>query len=208
MSQFDYRLYYERHLPHYQPAGATLFITFRLAGSLPIEVIQRLEAEAHQKELEIGCIVDEQAREKAAYHAQKLFFGKWDAELDVRRHGPAWLYEAEVANLVCDALHYRDGKEYTLEAFCVMPNHVHLVCTPLMDGDNVLSLSKMMQSLKGYMARKANKLLGRQGVFWQHESYDHAVRDNEEFKRIVNYVLENPVRAGLTARWVYCRENR
>ncbi len=72
MAHFDYRLYYERHLPHYQLVGATLFITFRLAGSLPIEVIDNLEAERRYKELEIRQIFDEKAREKAAHDAGKL----------------------------------------------------------------------------------------------------------------------------------------
>lgn len=67
-----------------------------------------------------------------------------------------------------------------------------------------------MQSLKGYTARKANCLLGRSGTFWQHESYDHVVRDPSEWRRIVNYVLNNPVKAGLVDtwekwQWSYCR---
>jgi REP element-mobilizing transposase RayT len=86
-----------------------------------------------------------------------------------------------------------------------MPNHIHLVCTPFFTGDDPVPLSEILQSLKGYTARKANLLLGRQGVFWQHESYDHVVRDSEEFARVVKYVLENPRRAGLSDRWIYCR---
>ena len=74
------------------------------------------------------------------------------------------------------------------------------------DGEgNVYPLSKIMHAIKGSTARYANQLLGRQGAFWQHESYDHVVRDPEEFRRIVHYIMENPVRAGLPPRWVYCR---
>ena len=58
-----------------------------------------------------------------------------------------------------------------------------------------------MQSLKGYTARKANQLLGRSGAFWHHESYDHCVRNSNEWRRIVNYVLNNPVKAGLVDEW-------
>jgi putative transposase len=200
-----YKLYYERHLPHYQPPGATLFITFRLAGSLPLEVIQRLEAEARHMQAELDQLIDLQARDQAAYLADKQLFGKWDAQLDLGHPGPKWLADPAVAKMVCDALHYRAGKEYILEAYCVMPNHVHLVCTPLSDNSGPGSISKILQSLKGYTARQANLLLGRQGDFWQHESYDHVVRDAAELDRIVNYVLENPKRAGLDAKWVYCR---
>jgi REP element-mobilizing transposase RayT len=88
-----------------------------------------------------------------------------------------------------------------------MPNHAHLVCTPLSDETGIIPISKIMHSLKGYTARKANLLLGGTGAFWQHESYDHVVRDEAELGRIVKYVVENPIRAGLAAQWVYCRAN-
>jgi len=60
-----------------------------------------------------------------------------------------------------------------------------------------VSLAKYMHSLKGYTGKMANKILGRNGDFWQHESYDHVVWDQAELRRIVEYVLENPVKAGL-----------
>jgi len=72
-------------------------------------------------------------------------------------------------------------------------------------------LSTITQSLKGYTAHECNRLLGRHGQFWEHESYDHYVRDAAEFDRIVNYVLNNPVKAGLVADqndwpWGYRRQ--
>jgi len=198
----DYHLFYQRRLPHYQPPGAILFVTFRLAGSLPQAVIQHLEAELLQKKLQIDVLTDPQNREQTAYLTQKQLFGILDAELDKAHYGPKWLAEAAIADLMCKALHNLDGQVYTLEAYCVMPNHVHLVCTPLSIQGEVYPLSKIMQSLKGNTARQANLLLGRTGDFWQHESYDHVVRDAVELKRIVNYVLANPSRAGLATQWV------
>jgi putative transposase len=205
MSPFNYKLYYQRQLPHYQPPYAIMFITFRLAGSLPREVLDRLAKELASQEGEISKLMDPRVSKIAMDTAQKILFGKWDIELDYCHPGPKWLAEPVVAEMVCEALHYRDGKQYTLEAYSIMPNHVHLVCSPLMQKDRIIPLSKIMHSLKGYTARKANQMLGRQGEFWQHESYDHVVRDHDEFQRIVHYVLENPIRAGLPARWVYCR---
>ncbi len=58
-----------------------------------------------------------------------------------------------------------------------------------------------MQSLKRHTARQANIVLDRKGALWQDESYDHVIRDNEEYIRIINYVLENPVKAGLVSKW-------
>ena len=73
-----------------------------------------------------------------------------------------------------------------------------------------LPLNKIMQSLKRHTARRANCFLGREGAFWQDESYDRVIRNNDEYIRTVNYVLENPVKAGLVLkwedwRWMYCK---
>jgi putative transposase len=200
-----YKLFYERNLPHFQPAGATLFITFRLKESLPKIVIKTLIIDQQNKELEISKIANLQAREKAVYLYQKEIFNKFDKELDNTCQGPRWLADPRIAEMVCRSLHYLDGRKYSLEAYCLMPNHVHLVCNPLNNEDGVIPMSDIMKSLKGYTARQANQILGHKGAFWQHESYDHVVRDNSEFIRIVNYVLDNPARSGLPARWVYCK---
>ncbi len=83
-----------------------------------------------------------------------------------------------------------------------MPNHVHLLFTPLERPDGTyFSLARIMHSLKRYTAREANKALRRTGQFWQHESYDHFVRDAAEHERIVRYILNNPVSAGLVNHW-------
>jgi hypothetical protein len=63
------------------------------------------------------------------------------------------------------------------------------------------SSSVILHSLKRHTAREANRLLNRTGSFWEHESYDHYVRDRAEWERIVNYVINNPVKAGLVADW-------
>lgn len=93
-----------------------------------------------------------------------------------------------------------------------MPNHIHLVFAPSLNekdlevyqtkrglrfNSKVFTTSKIMESLKGFTARKCNKVLDRSGTFWQRESYDHVIRDRAEFHRVVNYVLQNPVKAGL-----------
>ncbi|MDQ1706933.1 MAG: REP-associated tyrosine transposase [Pyrinomonadaceae bacterium] len=85
-----------------------------------------------------------------------------------------------------------------------MANHVHAVIKPLpleVTGENYHALSAIMQSLKGYTSLKCNQLLERQGEFWAHESYDHWIRDHDEWQRIVAYVLNNPLKAGCVERW-------
>ena len=115
-------------------------------------------------------------------------------------------------------MHYRDGKVFDLHAFCIMSNHVHAVIEPLSRPECHSdpksgcqpALHKIMQSLKRHTARQANIILGREGAFWQDESYDHVIRDSEEYTRIINYILENPVKAGLVSKWdewqwTYCK---
>ena len=92
-----------------------------------------------------------------------------------------------------DALEFLNGKRIRLLAWCVMPNHVHLVFR-ILPGQR---LSTVMHSLKSFTANKANKLLGRSGQFWQREYYDRMVRDAEELERAIRYVLNNPEKAGL-----------
>ncbi len=212
MDRLAYKLYYERRMPHFQPAGATLFITFRLAGSLPKSVMNALRIYAHHQEQAIARIPDPVERTRLLDESQRRIFGRWDRALDTVKQGPFWLRQPEIAELVAGAIHARDGEHLDLLAYCLMANHVHLVCTPLRDEKGQpLSLSKMMQSLKGYTAQEANKLLERKGAFWQHESFDHWVRDEDELNRVVWYTRNNPVRAGLIDDetkwpWTYVRE--
>lgn len=138
-------------------------------------------------------------------------FAKWDAYLDKTQEGPHWLRNPDVAQLVSDALHYRDGRVYNLDTFSIMSNHVHVTFTPLeKEDDSFHSLSSIMHSLKIYTALKGNDILKREGQFWQHENYDHYVRDEAELSRIRKYILNNPVKAGLVESWdewpwTYCK---
>ncbi|MGJ5816833.1 transposase [Paludibaculum fermentans] len=120
-----------------------------------------------------------------------------DRYLDRAECGPLWLSRNDIADFVSEAIRCgeRELNQYQLHAWSVMPNHVHLLITP------VIELRRLAQSLKGFTARQANLMLGRTGSpFWERESYDHWVRNEEEFQRIVRYVERNPVRAGLAGR--------
>jgi REP element-mobilizing transposase RayT len=92
-----------------------------------------------------------------------------------------------------------------------MPNHVHLVLTPYESSETAdYSLTKIMHNIKRNSANHANKVLDRTGAFWQHETYDHFIRDETELERIIKYVLYNPVKAGLVKdqndwKWTYCK---
>jgi REP element-mobilizing transposase RayT len=182
--------YYQRNLPHLLPPGENLFITFRLAGSLPRAVLDTLRAGWEQ--------LDQQQTGEGSYARQKRYFGRFDKLLDQAAVGPTWLGEPAVASVVAEALHHYDDYGYFLVCYCIMPNHVHLVVTL---PDTAPPLLRTLQSIKSYSASKSNALLGRTGQFWQPESYDHVIRDAAEMERIISYVLEDPVKARLTDDW-------
>jgi len=185
-------IHYERHLLHRLPAGEAIFLTFRLADTLPRQVIARLHEETALLTNRLD-ITPEQL-----YTEQKRYFGRFDQLLVDASFGPTWLRQPDIAALVMQSLHYFDGgKGYELVSYCLMPNHVHLVVLVPLEAPPLI---KTLQRLKGYTATQANKLLGRTGAFWQAESYDHVVR-NGEMERITAYVLENPVKAGLVDDW-------
>ncbi|MFH2031969.1 MAG: transposase [Bacteroidota bacterium] len=225
----EIKTYYKRHLPHYQPEGYTFFVTFRLTGSLPVEVIRKLKEE-REKELKlISGYVDKKVRYEKYKTSQSLYFGKFYKLLDGSAFGPKWLKEEKAAQVVKEAIHIRDNKEYELIAYTIMPNHVHIIFTPISSsivGRSEASTSaaklpkniseakvkneanasfyivtKILQDLKSKTALKCNKLLNRSGAFWQHESYDHVVRDENELGRIVEYVRNNPVKVGFCENW-------
>jgi REP element-mobilizing transposase RayT len=91
-----------------------------------------------------------------------------------------------------------------------MPDHVHLIFTPLVGPDGwPCSLPNIMRAIKGRSARKLNVLLNRHGPFWQDESFDHVLRSNESVAEKMEYICQNPVRAGLVDPeqdypWLWC----
>jgi REP element-mobilizing transposase RayT len=126
-----------------------------------------------------------------------------DIERDYRRRveryldqgaGECLLRRPDLASLVADAIRHFDGERYRLRVWVVMPNHAHAVLWPI---PNHL-LSDIVKTWKGFTAREANRILGRTGTtFWQPESFDHWIRNDEEMARICRYVERNPVTARL-----------
>ena len=106
--------------------------------------------------------------------------------------GECWLRQPRIAVLAEDALRCFDGQRYRLGAWAVMPNHIHVLLevwqTPL---------ALLLKSWKGFTARKANKLLGREGAFWEREYWDTRIRDEQQLRKAVRYVEANPMKANL-----------
>jgi REP element-mobilizing transposase RayT len=191
------------YLPHWELRHAIYSITFRLHDSLPIHVRKSLHEEHRALRRRYAC--DE--RNPTAIENARIRFAlerALDRELD-SGHGSAWLREDRIAQVVVDALHYFDGRHYDLFAWCVMPNHVHVVIRL----GNRLHLWEVMRSWKTYSSRVANYLLGRTGAFWFREYFDRIVRNDEDFEKTIGYVLGNPDKAGLKDwPWTWTADRR
>ena len=182
-------------LPHWFQEGATYAVTFRLADSLPQSVLTEYALEKAELE-EILLRAESEGEDTTAHDAkaklESLFSEKLEEALTAG-HGECYMERPEIASLVRDAILRFEGERFELGAWCVMPNHVHLVIKPL-EG---FSLSSILQGMKSFSAKKSNELIGREGAFWQKESYDHIIRDGDDYKSQVRYVLKNPEVAGL-----------
>jgi len=167
-----------------------------LAFTLPAQIIKLFEIiteNQYKGELETDL---ELVKQKNTFLWQK--FEDYDLALAQFRQTGFSLNEAGMAKILEDSFHHLDGRKYELHAWCVMSNHVHLLLRPLRDGEEgYFLISNLVQSLKRYTANRINKLLGRKGQFWDDHYFDRIIRDIENYENVVNYILMNPVKAGL-----------
>lgn len=170
---YEYKQFYRRKLPHRHSPGSTLFLTFRLAGSIPRVVLDRW--------LEEKLVLSRQpANAEIEIEFRRRWFARFEDILDKHETGPMWLADPRIAKIVSESLLYRDGRDYLLSASTIMSNHVHAVFTPELNDRSLTevrdnnrtsfvssdpTLGVIMKSLKGYTARQANKILGRTGSF-------------------------------------------
>lgn len=168
------------YLPHWEAGEVAQSITFRLADSLPTVALEELE-----RQLRL-LPPDEISAERCM---------EFERALD-RGHGEAWLSDVRVAEIVEGAFLHLDGERYRLHAWVVMPNHVHVVATPL----GKWTLASITHSWKSFTATAANRLLSREGAFWAREYFDRAIRDDAHYANAVRYVERNPEKAGLCAQ--------
>jgi REP element-mobilizing transposase RayT len=113
-----------------------------------------------------------------------------------------WILPERVRSIVLDSCVHDNGEKFDLRVAVVMPDHVHMIFTPMIDQVmEVFSLAEIMDAIKGSSAHKINKALGRKGRVWQSESFDHVLRSSENLDAKIEYLLENPARAGLVNDW-------
>jgi type I restriction enzyme R subunit/putative DNA methylase len=177
--------------------GASYFVTFRLADSLPKEVLLEFEHEKAERLRRLNAFAkrDETINDSEEEIARD-FGRKMERYLD-QGTGACHLRRADIAGLVADAMRHFHESRYLLHKWIVMPNHAHAIIWPM---PNYL-LSNILKSWKQFTSRRAKKILGMgEEPFWQPESYDHWIRNDDEKVRISSYIRNNPVIAGLCTR--------
>jgi type I restriction enzyme R subunit len=194
-----------RRLPHWDLPGAIYFITTCLADSIPAQGL--LELARFRQSLKRQARPADVSESDWKAECWKRNFARIDDWLDLHpasRH----LADPRLAAEVAASFKRFDGTRYDLIAWVVMPSHVHWLFRPRdewvdslgPDADRRSPRQRIQFSQNSFTGRACNNILGLTGPFWQWESYDHCVRDEEELERIVAYIHSNPVRAGLVAR--------
>ena len=213
--------FYRRNLPHWHPDGKAIFITWRLFGSLPKGVAPGGSHWAMQRTSDpatLGCAtgstatpgceksrtgrsacVTESTGRSACATGKRVVseagkeFRRMDAQLDKGLTGPLWLRDPRIGTLVEKTIFRGEQlKQYELDTYVVMPNHVHVLLWPW------VLMERITGGIKGVSARDANRALGRVGMhFWAEESFDHWIRNDAELRRVRTYIERNPVTAGL-----------
>jgi putative transposase len=193
--------YQPRKLPHLFGNYNPIFFTYRLKFTLPQPLIKALnerKAEWHKDLLSL------KEAEKAQVIMSKdgLFFTWYDELLAKSQDVPQVLHRADITQIIATAFTHFDKGRYELLAYCVMPNHVHVLILPLkQESGEIFSPSHIIYSWKRWTANRINQILERKGSLWQQECYDHLVRNEDELMHTVDYIIHNPVKAGLAESW-------
>ena len=173
------------YLPHCDVPGLIQSIVFRLYDSVPNSVLSQWK-----KELEWHPLLSA-GDDRSNALRQRI------AAYEDAGHGCCWLGRPEIASCMQAALWFFDGSRYRLLAWCVMPNHVHV----LIESQAGFPVGKIVRSWKSHVARHSNRLLGRSGQpFWGADYFDRFIRDDAHFRQAVAYIHENPVAARLVGR--------
>ena len=198
----------EHFRPHWSQAGAIVFITFRSADSIPVEVLDRWEREKSEWLRLHGCMSNRHwseilpTLEVKLQNQFKQEFNRFREDFLDTCHGACVLRERKLATIVANTLLHFDRERYRMGDFIVMPNHVHLLVAFASEDD----LVRQCDSWLHYSARQINLALGQKGKFWQQEPFDHLVRSPEQYEYLRKYIRNNGIKARLNESEYLYRE--
>jgi len=181
-------------LPHWEVENGRYFVTMHLAGAIPKEGQLRI----HEMAAELKSIPQDKLDDRLKVH--RKVFAEMEEWLD-RAEQRTDLQKPEIAEMVMEAIDFRQGKTWNMFEYVVMPTHLHLF---LEVGDG--SLKHVMEQFKRWTGHRAGKLLGLDGDrFWQDEWFDHWSRSDEEDEKIIQYIRKNPEKAMLVDEYIKWR---
>jgi putative transposase len=193
--------YVSRNLPHMFDIRKPVFITYRLKFTLPAVVMKELN-QRKTEWLNLNQKLDAESKKQRIKHREATFFDWYDKLIAQSSETPQILHQREITDIITESFRYFDNQHYTLMAYCVMPNHVHVLIHPLLqESGEIYSCPHITYTWKRYSANQINRVLKRSGSLWQQESYDHMVRDERELSQVLEYIIQNPVMAGLVNKW-------
>ncbi len=176
-------------LPHWEQPGCTYFVTWRMADSIPMEKLRPLQEERNRWLAEHPKPWDEATWKEFG----QRFEGRIQEWLDLGE-GSRFLSDETSRKVVSSALHFFDGQRYHLGDYIVMPNHVHVLFTPLPGHE----LRKLLHSWKSFTSKEILKRSpDAPNPFWLQESFDHIVRSEGQLKHFQDYIRDNPAKAHL-----------
>ena len=198
-----------RRLPHQDVEGHPIFITGCLDGSLSANGFSRIEK--YREQLDTRPEPDEITLQQWEERKQKLLFAFVDNLLD-HESAVRHLEDDAQAEIVQNAFLHFANERYKLLAFVVMPSHHHWLFLPdeswaieavrrSRDSSDRQKTPReiIVHSIQSYTATMCNRVRKSTGAYWQHETFDHWARDEAETLRIIDYIEQNPVKAGLVS---------
>lgn len=194
------RLESRRNLPHVDMPNTLTFVTFRLADSMPQQVVQQWHDEIERwlqknglSEQSVDQVLSSPEIEQPLKTELRRFRNRvWHGYLDDCR-GSCLLRDEGVRRHVASSILHFDEQRYDVERFVIMPNHVHVLIQMRSD----FLLRKQFREIQRYSARKINSQLDRTGNLWQSEPFDHVVRSEAQFVYLQQYIVDNPTKACL-----------
>ena len=190
-----------RNLPHLFDRYKPVFITYRLKFSLPHQLMVDYQKQIKDWYAELEDLSEDERKQKLK-NKDKRFFDWYDQLLGLSSDIPYILHKDGIREIIQESFHHFDGVRYTLLGYCIMPNHVHVLISPMVQEDgNIFSTSHIVYTWKRYTANAINKVLGKRGNLWQKECYDSLVKDKAGLGRVLEYIVNNPVKANLVKDW-------
>ncbi len=202
--------HYRGNLPHFQLPGQWYSVTCSLFGSIPKGAMEKHAFQLEIAKTNLKLAKNTNSTEEEFRAIQRLYYKAlnnyriaYDTALHNSNSPKISLSTNNNRQIIEEALKFWEGKRLTSHAWCIMSNHFHWVLSVFEKDENgkPVFLEDILHSIKLFSARRINENEGNEGQFWIHESFETTIRNNIHFGNVVNYVINNPVSAGLVSDW-------